>query len=311
MKTYRARFTLASPSLTPWRADTIFGHICWALAHRHGEEALQDLLASCREGNPPLIVSDGMPADRLPRPMFPPRYEPAGSVAEKVRRLRSARESRGSRWLNPEAFARALAEPDVPQPGADEARQPFHTLHNQISRETGTTSGADDAEEGRLFPASGEWLDVADVYIRVADDIALPWQDLLGDLAAAGYGKRKSAGYGHVRDLTIVPWSGFGEPQDADGFVSLSSYVPAADDPTEGFWTADVKHGKLGEERATARRPFKRPLLRLAAGAAFRTGKPPRPWYGRLVDGVSAGFPDAADCGFAFAVGLRWPKDAH
>ncbi len=77
-------FELASSIGTPFQADTIFGHICWALNYREGEGALRDFLAAY-DDTPPLLVSDGFPVlgDRyyLPRPATPASPKAFGSVS--------------------------------------------------------------------------------------------------------------------------------------------------------------------------------------------------------------------------------------
>ncbi len=307
MDTYRATFGLDAPSLTPWRADTLFGHLCWALVRKEGDAALTDLLGRYAAGEPPLLLSDGFPSGMLPRPTLPPPCATAASVAERAAGLRAAKEARSRRWLTFDEFRHVIEGTRGNPTGAESPSEPFYTLHNQIHRETGTTTGFDDDETGRLYPVSGEWLQAVDVYMRVRPDAQLPWRDLLNEIALSGYGKRKSVGYGCIRSLDIVPFNGFEPPTDADAFVSLSAFVPDASDPIEGFWNAEVKRGKLGEERASGPNPFKRPVLRLTAGSAFRTRAMPRLWYGRMLPGLSSAYPDAVDYGLAFAVGLRWP----
>lgn len=324
MQTYRLTFELASPGLTPWQADTLFGHFCWALARRAGDEAVQNLLARCRDGDPPLLLSDGFPPDAFPRPLLPPLTPPAGDaapLAEQVEAMRQGKAARERKWLSAAQFRQVLRGETAPPPGPPASRggmpeaqeRPFATLHNRIDRLTGTTPAAEEGTTegvGGLFALEGTFAPARVVYARVADEVGFDWQTLFKeDIQQTGFGKRKSVGYGAIRRVEIEPFDDFGEPEDADGFVSLSAFVPAKDDPTDGGWRADVKFGKLGEERAVGPNPFKRPLVRLLAGAAFRTNGPPRPFYGRLVDGVAPAASDAAQYGFAFAVGLRWHEE--
>ena len=320
MQTYRVTFNLSAPLLTPWQADTFFGHLCWALARSEGEAALADLLERCRAGNPPLLVSDGLPPDAFPRPLLPPvRGQEAGSqeaddMVAQIADARRGKAARDRKWLNALEFAQVLQglpletlADDAEQAPNPDAEKPFAMLHNQINRGSGTTTGADDSDAGELFAVNGESVSQRVVYARVADDIGFNWQGLFSSLCDSGFGKRKSVGYGAVSNCSIEEFAGFGEPENANGFVSLSAFAPASGDPTEGYWKADVKYGKLGEERANLRNPFKRPLVRLLAGAVFRTAAQPLPFYGRLVDGISLAAPDAAQYGFAFAVPLRIP----
>jgi CRISPR-associated protein Csm4 len=143
------------------------------------------------------------------------------------------------------------------------------------------------------------------LYVKVADQT---WADeakrLLDALAAGGYGAKKSAGYGHFVIEAWGPFDGF-QPipeNDANGFISLSNWVPAASDPTEGYYATLVKYGKLGESLAASENPFKFPLVMLTAGSAFFSDGPPREWYGRLVSGVAPGHPHVVQYGLAFVL---------
>ncbi|MDH7602474.1 MAG: hypothetical protein QHI38_10055 [Armatimonadota bacterium] len=75
MRTFRVRFSLVSSLGTPFLADTLFGHICWAIRYLEGETALTSFLQGYCNGRTPLLVSDGMPVigDHfyVPRPLFP------------------------------------------------------------------------------------------------------------------------------------------------------------------------------------------------------------------------------------------------
>src|SRR5207248_2623978 len=83
---------------------------------------------------------------------------------------------------------------------------------------------------------------------RVANGHLDEVRNFLNELQATGYGKRKTVGYGRIESFTLEEFDGFTEVPDADGFVTLSRFVPAPADPTDGFWRAVVKYGKLGEE---------------------------------------------------------------
>ena len=67
---YRVRLLLMSPLATPLHSGTLFGHLCWAWRALHGEESLVGWLAS--QPDDPLLISDAMPKDELPRPLLAP-----------------------------------------------------------------------------------------------------------------------------------------------------------------------------------------------------------------------------------------------
>ncbi|MFH0775903.1 MAG: hypothetical protein V2A53_10560 [bacterium] len=65
MNEFRVRLKLLSSVATPFQADTIFGHLCWAYRYTKGESALMGLLDN---PIPPLLVSNGFPDGFLPMP---------------------------------------------------------------------------------------------------------------------------------------------------------------------------------------------------------------------------------------------------
>jgi len=130
---------------------------------------------------------------------------------------------------------------------------------------------------------------------------------MLAERAPLGFGRDRSTGAGAYEVVDCQPWDGFGDLPGASGFVSLSSYCPAKDDPTAGRWRIRLKYGKLGEN-AGGGNPFKRPLLQLEPGAIFLTDKV-RPYYGRVVSDIAPGMPQAIQNCYTLAVPCVLPPD--
>lgn len=309
----------AAPTLTPWQADTIFGHLCWAMARTEGEGFLETFLGLYGLGSPPLVLSNGCPGGLLPRPLLGPRQRGPDTrpLKEQIKDARDSKKARKAQWLIPAEFERARRGENV-IPTANNPYREVVTMHNTISRLTGTTG-----DEGSLFPLEGTTLaaeDEADrvitVYARVDPGFVACLRRCLDYLRATGYGKRKSVGYGALEEARLDDdFAGFTAVGGENGFVSLSNFVPAASDPTDGAWNTIVKRGRLGEEYATKAagdgnpRPFKRPLVMLAAGSCFYDPTP-RPFYGRLVEKVhddADNFGHVVQYGLALAVGMRLP----
>ncbi|MBI2917264.1 MAG: hypothetical protein HYY01_04645 [Chloroflexi bacterium] len=296
MNWYTVRLTLRRPTGTPWQADTIFGHLCWALRHRRSEPALGELLDWYREGMPPFLLSDGFPGDLLPRPLSlsPPR-------AETREAFREGRDARKQTYLTMSDFRRALAgEPFIPE-RVEDTGTTRATLKNQISRLTGTTG-----EEGNLFPFTEYWIPQVTIYLKIEVGFEGEVKEMFEWLAETGYGKRKSVGYGAIGGLDFRRFDGFPAPAGANGFVSLSPFVPAAGDPTEGRWRTRLKRGRLGEDFAIGGQPFKRPILMLAPGSVF-ADSPVRESYGRMVADVSLEHPEVVQYALALPVPLKLP----
>jgi CRISPR-associated protein Csm4 len=321
MRTYRLTFHLRGPFLTPWQADTLFGHLCWALRWREGPEALADLVARYEAGDPPILLSNGFPGDWLPRPVFPLRLGRAGSRAELKRQILD-RESGGQRdWLALDEFNAWRLLPNVVQPVALAAPVDARSrtlFKNKINRRTGTTAAATGEDlpegEGNLFAVEERFAraDRLSVYARIADDWADMARTLLADVARTGFGRKKSSGYGQFDfdpGVDLKPFDGFDPLPGANGFVSLSNWVPAHDDPTDGYYGVQVKYGRLGEVYAVqgeAKSPFKQPLVMLRAGSCFRVEQP-KPFYGRLVRNVHHQDPAIVQYGLAFDLPMRFP----
>jgi len=70
MTTYKVEIKLKSSIRTPFHADTIFGHLCWAMRFLEGEEKLKAWLKNY--GESPTLISNGFLLGKFPRPILPP-----------------------------------------------------------------------------------------------------------------------------------------------------------------------------------------------------------------------------------------------
>jgi len=236
-----------------------------------------------------------------------------------------------ARYLRPDDFARARAggAPPVdallPDPVITNARQ-----HNTLSRMTDTTG---DADGGSLFARDDLLLDPRaagvggvdhlSVYARARDaaaaDLLLA---LLDALAEGGFGADAATGRGQfelVGDPEPQP-ALEAPPPGADALVVLSTFQPAAGDPTNGLWETFTKFGKLGPDFGLGNDAVpKNPLVLLRPGACFRTADPARPFLGRAVpadellppavaDALRARGADVVHAAFGLAVPARFPE---
>ena len=300
MKLFRVTYRLRSAVASEWQADTIWGHLCWALRYLHGEHRLAEFIAAYDTPQPPLLVSNGFPHDLLPRPILPPApLDLKAELAEQKKQFREQKEAKKEDYVSFEEFNRALrGETVCPSSRAEVTRRV--TLKNQINRITNTTG----AEGGALYSFEEYYCDAITIYAKIAEGFEDTTRELFDYLAKTGYGKRKSVGYGWLEMLDFEPFSGFPSPKDANAFVSLSNFVPAANDPAQGYWKLLVKYGKLGEEYASSAKPFKKPLLMFAAGSAFYDS-PVRDYYGRLIPKLSPSHPEVFQYGFGLPVPAR------
>ncbi|MBW1713416.1 MAG: hypothetical protein JRJ59_09750 [Deltaproteobacteria bacterium] len=302
---HRLRLRLLSPLGTPLQSDTIVGHLAWQAAFREGDQGVKGFLEPFLIGRPPFILSDGFPAGLLPRPLLP----------------RGPGLTRSSERLSLEKFTRDKHLLKAPLVTVEDFRElcsgsgkissspmenPWistQTAHAAIDRSTDTTTPG-----GQLYETLAEALpgEKVDLYLRAAEDGADRVAGMLEDISRIGYGRYKTVGMGQFRVESCQPWDEFRGPEEADGFVSLSSFMPASTDPTEGRWRIRIKRGFLGEG-AGGGYPYKKPLIQFEPGAVFRAGpEGPRPFYGRVVAGVAPGMPEAVQCCYTLSVPCRY-----
>ncbi len=302
---------------TPWQADSILGALAVAWARSHGPEALRrDFLDRWEAGQPPFVVSDAFPGDSLPAPanLALPMW---GWPREKFKEIKNLR------WLSRSGFREAqLGQKPMLE---DVPKVDIHNhvrMRNSISRNTNTTSG----EGGELFSVSYSDLNVPDasltIYARAIEgdlDILTKALEMLG---RAGYGARASTGHGGFNlEGGPEPCPELDDVPNASGFVSLSTFQPAASDPADGYWRSFVKYGKLAPEFHSDA-IHKRPQVMLEPGACFRTSGPPNPFYGSAIapgrllsdDGrerLAQRGVRPVQAAFALAVPMVWKSEAE
>jgi CRISPR-associated protein Csm4 len=303
MKTYQFRLKPLSSWATPWHADTLFAALAWQVSQRLGVDALHLMLDAFADGRPPFVLSDALPEGWFPCPL----------TAEVQILPNSNLKARRPQWISEDQFRHLITQPAplVPQEHWHQPIAAVRSLHACIDRSLGTTAG-----EGNLFETEGWHLRDHNtgstqhliVYVRTVD-----WLDrlhqLFRSLSAEGFGKRKTVGQGAF-ELTGEPqpceWlDGF---EGANAFVSLSHFVPAPTDPTQGRWSLLVKYPKFSP-RVPAASPFKGRLLMFRPGSAFHTEGELRPFYGTILRRLSNHFPEAVHYALAFPVPMRWPED--
>lgn len=293
MKIYKLEIATKSSFVTAFQSDTLFGHLCWVVAHQEGEESLKEFLEPFNEGNPPFVFSDGFPNGFLPRPFS---AEFGSKNPDDIKKIKK------SSWVTIDEF-------DCIRKGqffeAKERQSPIvksTSTHNSIDRLTNTT-----LPDGGLFNLTEIVTPIVSIYIKVISD---EWMkkivQLFKDLSNAGYGKKKSIGKGQFSVREPSEFS-FDSLKEGNGFVTLSNFCPAKNNPTEGLYKTFVKYGRLGEEFTFCGNPFKRPLMMIKTGSVFETNKVPLEYYGRMIEKIAPAKPNVVQYGYAFAVPVRYP----
>lgn len=293
MKTYRISLTAHSAALTPFHADTIFGHLCWVVAYEEGMAGVTKFLQPFKDGDPPFILSDGFPGNFLPKPL---------SVDFTVDDPDERKEIRKADLILFEDFFLMQKGMKFSYRKVDVPIKTSLTIHNTVNRLSNTTlteGGLYSLEESCLAP------DVhITIYIKAKDGEETRVEELFRALSNTGYGRKKSIGKGHFSLAGhIEEFKGFDEVRNqANGFVTLSSFCPEKGDPIEGFYKTFVKYGKLGEEFTFSGNPFKKPMVMIRTGSVFSTGAPPKEVCGRMVEGVSPSRGEVLQYGYAFPI---------
>ncbi len=260
--------TLRAPLGTPLAGDTLFGQLCWAVRETHGEAELGRLLEGYPQGQPWLVVSDGLPAGFLPRPTVPP----PGKTQPEERKA-----AKGRRWIAhadaaqplPELLAAAKSDEEVF--GKDRAPVAARAHHNTLNRLTGTTGTGAFAPYtmAQTHYFAGQPIDVW----CVLDETRCPAErlrELFAAVGATGFGRDASIGLGKFDVGTPTP-PVLPAPTFADSYWTLGPCAPQGQgfDSEKSFWKVLTRFGRHGNALALSANPFKHPLLLAAAGAVF------------------------------------------
>jgi CRISPR-associated protein Csm4 len=306
---YKLTLTPTSPFLTPFHSDTLFGHICWALRHLKGGHYLENSFLQAFQKKaepPPLLLSDGFPQGMLPKPVWVPLAKKYIMQNFRDRKIDNFRASQLLKRIKKTSFisfalfqslqarlsSRALFEMlldaslESSAALADKPGCRAATFHNTVNRLSGTVTEGLFTQTETFYPANYK----VDVYLR---SHMLSKQELLEIfrfIGLHGYGGDASTGKGRfdVGQQDIVDFT-FLQVDAANGFMSLSSFVPDQRTPTTGYYDLLVKYGKLGGGFGAVfkgvRSPFKYPIIMLKSGAVFH-GYDSAYSYGALLDDV-------------------------
>lgn len=289
---YKATIMPMAAFTSPLQSDTFFGAFCWSYKYLYGEEVLKEFLQKNLEETPQIIFSNAFPSGYLPLPMGiydqdRSRYDAVDkSNAKKIYQenkkykkctlIRNGgfQEIQKGIWRG---YSKYVSGAYTKQAGM---------THNMVNRSNGTVGRSD--EGGNLyvtdefFAGSGEIFDVYILSILEKNFL----EKVLSLMFDLGIGADKSTGKGYFKLLSLEEEKELGDCEDANGYVALSNFIPAKNDPMDGWYRTLVKYGKLDREYATSQYPFKKPLLYIQAGAMFKTNQV-KNYYGTFVKDAS------------------------
>jgi CRISPR-associated protein Csm4 len=295
MKLFQIKIKNLSRILTPFQADTLFGHLCWVVAHKEGDKELEIFLEPFKKGEPPFVITDGFPGDFLPKPL---------SAEFNIDKPEDRKKWKKVDFLTFQDF-NLLRMGKECEPKIIENLITFISMpHNTINRLTNTT-----LSEGGIY--SLEEINVSNItiYLKVVSD---EWKnrvvELFRELSKIGFGRKKSIGKGQFSVLEVSEFN-FPRLEKANGIVTLSNFCPADNDPIEGLYKTFVKYGKLGEEFTFCGNPFKKPLVMIKTGSVFKTDGQPKEFYGRVVqDKIAPAKPEVIQYAYAFPVPILYTQ---
>jgi len=314
-----------SSVLTPWQADTLFGHMAWEMSYEHGEKKLREWLDSFALPDdeeeraafmPPFVLSDGFASGWLPRPMLPPRKRNASEFS--LNEARQAKKQKNLRWLRTERWLEGNYH-DMAGLSKQGEWMTRLSMHNIIDRNTIQT-----LEEGGLFaneeyslpinPDSGEAQKVSIFAAVRSDTDSQQLIALMERVALIGYGKRKSVGYGQFRICDVHDrsewWNKWGKRANAQ--MWLSHGVPSRYDSVNGWYRVKTKHGKIGEGWSDLKNPFKKPLSRIVPGSVFTIPEGRyRSYAGCMIDNISDYRPEIVQYAYALTLPLVIEETAY
>lgn len=298
MKTYCFTLKIESAFGTPLVGDTLFGQLCWAIAHQYGENRLNQLLDGYQEQQPFAVVSDAFPHSYLPLPTLPSSFweKEEGADRKKLKKKQWVHlDDMGQQAVRSwQKFAKAEAE--LMQKLVK--NQP----HNTLNRQTNTTGLGEFAP----YSTSQIWYQpqtLLDLYI-VFDENRITFEELktlLETIGKFGFGRDASIGLGKF-SIEQSQETLFPARNNANAYLALANCAPQqlGLDRERCFYQITTRFGRHGDIKALSQNPFKKPIILTKAGAVFTPVEwQERRFLGNGLGNISYAQPNAVHQGYA------------
>lgn len=316
--------------LTELQSDTVWGHFCWRLKEKHGEQILKNFLRDYEDGNPVFTVSNSFFERNDEVYISYPLCDVTNAdvhnrkKSDRIQGFLQYKRLKSRKFLRLNDFNSFLEGKDWRSDEASKNEEPTYldSLRTsvEISRETLAS------KKSQLFSYSGKYvkeefqLDLKELsctntilfvkILNIDKFKEIKGADLFEDIFDVGFGKKKSSGFGAFKVLApLEDFTDFKESEVSNGFITLGNYLPSEKDMLiDYYYDILVKYGKLGEELSLSANPFKKPIVMLTPGSVFLTEKR-NEYYGRCTKTgeISESFPEAVQCGFAFSLRVNLP----
>jgi len=327
MKTYSLKLKQKSGLLTELQSDTIYGHFCWRLKEKLGEDKLAEFISFYTKGNPVFLISNGLlnvdSEILFPRPFIFSKPELKEKKADKVIEFVKRKKIKEKNYLNASELNSFLSNGIIKleEKKEDPTKKKKHKSYIPLRTESLRVSVQIDrnsfgSSEGKLFTFNPKYTRDDGSYVllvKVLDENnfkLFECESILKEVFLIGFGKKKSTGYGQFELLGFEEFNEITEPKDANAFIVLGNYLPADSDNANAVgYDINTKYGKLGEEFSQSENPFKNPIVFLTAGSCFRTENK-KDFYGRVTDTgeVSPANSFVVQVGMPFTLNCSIPK---
>jgi CRISPR-associated protein Csm4 len=267
------KFTIAPEGAigTPFRSDTLFGHACWTMLYKYGDDRFESFRTNAAEQKPELVFSDGFPSGWLPRPLLPKRI-PDDLTAQEKKSLKKVSKRKWVFRQYAENCNWDLSELDnqaknVPEGYGDTPVSDIQ-LRNTIDRLTGTS-----LEENGLFSYERNWYH--GIWSKVDIYVSTRWSckeltDLLYNMFEIGYGKDQTIGLGKVKIASDPVEAKFPSSDQTEYYLSLSRCVPDGSvSINDSFYQIEPKYGKVWSGFNTDN-PFKKRIIQITPGSILK-----------------------------------------
>lgn len=265
MSLYRLTLRLKSPLGTPLIGPTLFGQLCWVRREVEGDS---DLNAFLNDEDRIWRLSDGFPADYLPKPLVCPQPVPKDKFRDLKRIKKRIFVTRKVFLKNRNAWDETVLNVDTDTAGDQTLKK--RIAHNHVDR-----GGHGTQEDGGLYFLDEDWRfsdparDKVDLYIETSEPLGQV-RGLLKQLGEQGYGRDASTGRGR--------WEIVSAREDSDLSNGLGNRRVSLSRGTldermrDTLWRIEPHFGRLGPELSlTGVSAFKRPVLLTRPGATFRS----------------------------------------
>lgn len=273
------------------QSDTLFGAFCWSYKYLYGEAKLNEFLDLCLNKKPQVIFSNAFLKDTLPIPikLLDEKFacDEFDSFSEKVKKYNNHKKLKQYSLITKDCFLKVLKKDYSTLYESLVYDKIYNStqIRNLVNRSNNTVTNIDDNPS--LFVENDYFIDGSfDIYLLSELDFNV-LENVINLMFKLGIGANKSSGKGGFYVLEFKKEDKLNlKLENANGFVSLSNFIPKQNDPTNGYYNLINKFPKLDREFSSSKTPFKKPVRMIKAGSCFYDDKI-ESYYGKCINNIS------------------------